>query len=98
MNYNFEWDPRKAKQNERKQGVTFQRAATVFADPGQISLFDEIHSEAEERWVTIGMDYSGNILVVVHTYDEINTGEVRLRIISARYATSQELQEYEQPH
>ena len=98
MNYSFEWDPRKAKQNERKHGVTFQRAATVFADPDQISLFDEIHSEAEERWVTIGIDYNGNILVVVHTYSEVGIDEVRLRIISARKATTQESLAYEQPH
>ena len=69
-----------------------------FADPDQISLFDEIHSEAEERWVTIGMDYNGNILVVVHTYSEVGIDEVRLRIISARKATTQESLAYEQPH
>lgn len=96
MDYHFEWDPRKAKQNERKHGVTFQRAATVFADPNQISLFDEAHSEIEERWVTIGMDANGNILVVIHTYAEVEVDEVRLRVISARKATIQEIRNYEQ--
>jgi len=96
VDYHFEWDPRKAKQNERKHGVTFQRAATVFADPNQISLFDEAHSEIEERWVTIGMDANGNILVVIHTYAEVEVDEVRLRVISARKATIQEIRNYEQ--
>ena len=70
----------------------------IFADPDQISLFDEAHSETEDRWVTIGADYSGNILVVVHTYNEKISGEVHLRIISAREATSQEISQYEQSH
>lgn len=97
MDYHFEWDPRKAKQNERKHAVTFQRAATVFADPNQISLFDEAHSEIEERWVTIGIDVNGNILVVIHTHTEVDVDEVHLRIISARKATIQEMRNYEQP-
>lgn len=68
----------------------------VFADPNQISLFDEAHSEIEERWVTIGMDANGNILVVIHTYAEVEVDEVRLRVISARKATIQEIRNYEQ--
>jgi uncharacterized DUF497 family protein len=71
MNYYFEWDPRKAGQNVRKHDVTFQRAATVFSDPNLLSLFDEIHSSDEERWVTIGMDHSGNVLIVAHTFEAL---------------------------
>lgn len=97
MDYHFEWEPRKARQNERKHGVTFQRAATVFADLNQISLFDEAHSEIEERWVTIGMDVNGNILVVIHAHTEVYMDEVHLRIISARKETIQEMRNYEQP-
>lgn len=95
MNYYFDWDARKAAQNARKHGVTFQRAATVFTDPNQISLFDESHSEAEERWATIGMDSSGNLLIISHTFVSISADQAILRIISARKATSAETDEYE---
>jgi uncharacterized DUF497 family protein len=96
MNYYFEWDPRKAGQNVRKHDVTFQRAATVFSDLNLVSLFDEVHSRDEERWVTIGMDHSGNILVVVHTLEALGADEAKLRIISARKATPAEIDAYEQ--
>jgi uncharacterized DUF497 family protein len=96
MNYYFEWDPRKAAQNVRKHDVTFQRAATVFSDPNLLSLFDEIHSSDEERWVTIGMDHSGNVLIVAHTFEALGAAEAKLRIISARRATPAEIDAYEQ--
>ena len=96
MNFYFDWDPRKAGQNARKHDVTFPRAATVFTDPNLVSLFDETHSSDEERWVTIGMDHSGNVLVVVHTFEALGAAEAKLRIISARRATVAEIDEYEQ--
>lgn len=96
MNYYFDWDPRKAGQNTRKHDVTFQRAATVFSDPNLLSLFDEIHSQDEERWVTIGMDHSGNVLTVAHTFEAFSAAEAKLRIISARKATLAEIDAYEQ--
>ena len=33
MGLSFEWDPRKAVANEKKHGVAFKEAATVFGDP-----------------------------------------------------------------
>ena len=51
MRYNFEWDLAKAKQNSRKHKVSFERATTVFRDPNQISIFDEDHSNDEDRWI-----------------------------------------------
>ena len=95
MNYYFDWDPRKAGQNARKHDVTFQRAATVFGDPEQVSLFDETHSGDEERGITIGMDRNGVVLVVVHTFQAIGAAEAKLRIISARKATPTEIETYE---
>ena len=61
MQYNFEWDPEKNETNIRKHRVSFQRAATIFRDPNQISVYDEDHSESEDRWATIGMDSSGTL-------------------------------------
>jgi len=54
MQYNFEWDPRRVKASITKHDVSFEQAAEVFLDSLHIVIFDEEHSEAEERWVTIG--------------------------------------------
>lgn len=68
--FHFEWDPAKARQNARKHRVTFERGATVFLDPNALSLFDDQHSEEEERWATLGLDETGVLLVISHTYHE----------------------------
>ena len=78
---NFEWDPNKAAQNIRKHGVSFERAASVFHDPETISLFDSAHSADEERWLTLGLDVQGALLVVSHTWREKDDGSTRCRII-----------------
>jgi len=54
FHYHFEWDPRKARQNLKRHGVAFDRAATIFLDRSALTEFDEAHSEAEERWITLG--------------------------------------------
>jgi uncharacterized DUF497 family protein len=68
--FHFEWDPAKARQNARKHRVTFERGARVFLDPNALSLFDEQHSDKEERWITLGLDQTGALLVISHTYHE----------------------------
>jgi uncharacterized DUF497 family protein len=65
-------DPKKAEANIRKHGVSFLIAATVLRDPLSITAFDEAHSEAEERWITIGLAANGQCMLVVHTWAEIN--------------------------
>ena len=90
MLYNFEWDPEKNKKNIRKHRVSFQRASTVFRDPNQISIYDEEHSENENRWVTIGIDSGGTLRVIVHTFMPVSQTISRIRIISARKATKAE--------
>ena len=95
MRYNFEWDPVKAHVNLRKHGIGFERAADLFLDPLAISIFDEEHSEGEERWVTIGRDKHGKILVIVHTFAEVSADESAVRIISARKASKREVRQYE---
>jgi|SRR5437867_1801066 len=93
--FNFEWDPHKAAVNARKHGVSFERAATVFRDPEALSLFDRAHSQVEDRWVTLGMDAHGQLLVVSHTWRDTGEGAARCRIISARKATKTEARQYD---
>lgn len=93
--YQFEWDPNKARQNNRRHRVTFERAATVFLDPNALSVFDEQHSQDEERWVTLGLDRTGALLVVCHTYREETETSAMIRIISARKAIKNEAKQYE---
>lgn len=94
INYNFEWDPPKAKENLRKHKVSFERAVDVFRDPIAISIFDEEHSQEEERWITLGQDKHGILLVVIHTYEEVGNDQIIIRIISARKANHKEIKQY----
>ena len=88
----FDWDPRKAKSNHAKHGVSFEDASTVFGDPLSLTIVDPSHSRpAEERFVTIGNSFLGNLLLVAHR-DE---GE-DVRIISACKATRRERNDYEE--
>jgi uncharacterized protein len=92
--YRFDWDISKAMANWHKHGVSFKMAATVFRDPLALSRHDAAHSQDEERWVTLGLVETGQLVVVVHTFDEVPE-EARIRIISARYATAHERRQYE---
>jgi len=93
--FQFEWDPYKAKQNLKLHRITFERAATVFLDPSMLSRYDEGHSAEEERWITLGIDRTGSFLVVCHTYHELSETIARVRIISARKATKNETKQYQ---
>lgn len=93
--YHFDWDPAKAAGNRRKHGVGFELAATVFQDPLALSCFDEAHSTVEERWVTLGLAGNGRLLVVVHTFENLDEHNSAVRIISARIATKREQRNYE---
>ncbi|MBR0408746.1 MAG: BrnT family toxin [Clostridia bacterium] len=87
--YTFVWDAEKAELNFKKHGITFQTAARVFDDELRLELPDIKHSDTEERYITIGLVY--NILTVVYC-DRLNetTGNVDIRMISARVATRME--------
>jgi uncharacterized DUF497 family protein len=89
------WDAGKAQSNVTKHGVTFAQAATVLLDPLALTVFDEEHSEAEERWFTLGIASEGKLLAVSHTYRPTGPASARARIISAREATRHERQQYE---
>jgi uncharacterized DUF497 family protein len=95
LNYNFEWDPQKARINLHKHGISFERAATVFIDPAALSVFDEEHSGPEERWITLGIDRSGVPLIVCHTFSEESGQAIQVRIFSARKAAKKEIKQYE---
>ena len=92
----IEWDPRKAEANIRKHGVPFTLAATVLRDPLSVTVFDEEHSDGEERWITIGQAANGQCLLVVHTWTDIDANSAKARIISAREARDTERGEYEE--
>lgn len=94
MHYKFDWDPVKEAANVRKHRLSFRRAATVFRDPNQLSIYDEEHSEGEERWITLGLDSDGVLRIVVHTFRRVDKDMCEIRIISARKATSQEMRQY----
>jgi uncharacterized DUF497 family protein len=87
----FEWDPAKAASNAKKHKVTFEVAKTVFYDDFAVQFFDEEHSDAEERFLLLGMSSDARLLLVCHC--EREGGDV-IRIISARKATETEAQYY----
>ena len=82
-----EWDDNKAELNYKKHGIRFRVAARIFLDDNRIDIYDELHSDYEDRWKVIGK--VRDILAVIYT----ERGE-KYRIISARYATSEEEDEY----
>lgn len=94
MEFNFEWDVKKARTNQKKHGVAFEHAATVFQDPRALSIYDQEHSDEEDRWITLGLAATGQMLVVHHTFEETDKDTVRLRIFSCRKATKRENQQY----
>jgi uncharacterized DUF497 family protein len=94
VQYNFEWNPAKAKENLKKHRIAFERAAQVFNDPFAVSVFDDKHSTDEDRWITLGKDDNDVPLVVVHTFREITEEECTVRVISVRKATKMEMKQY----
>ena len=84
----YEWDETKAQKNRRDHGIDFADAVTVFEDDLALTALDD--ASGEERFVTLGMDAMGRLLVVVYTW----RGD-RIRIISARKATKSERRHYE---
>jgi hypothetical protein len=93
--YRFDWDPAKALANrEHHDGVSFELAATILRDPLAVSVYDEGHSETEDRWITLGEAENRQLLVVVHSFDEIDAENAHVRLISARKATAHERRQY----
>ncbi len=91
----FEWDIHKAQSNLTKHRVSFEEAKTVFNDPLLLTYPDELHSETEDRYISIGCSGQRRTLLVVHTEKEAKK-EVLIRIISSRKATNMERKLYEE--
>ena len=87
----FEWDPQKDLTNQKKHGISFAEASTVFEDVNALVINDPEHSEDEERFVILGFSLQANLLVVCHCY---RASESVIRIISARKATKNESRQY----
>jgi uncharacterized DUF497 family protein len=88
----YEWDETKAAANEKKHGVTFEEACTVFLDPLATTFADPDHSASELRFITFGRSDGDRLLVVAHQ----ELSEERIRIISARALTRREAHDYEE--
>ena len=63
----FEWDQKKARKNEKKHGVSFTEASTVFGDPLELTISDPDHSHEEFRFLSIGRSAFGNLLLASYT-------------------------------
>jgi uncharacterized protein len=87
--FDYEWDPEKARTNQRKHGISFADATVVLEDVQALTIEDDY--PGEQRFITIGKDAFGRILVVVYTFRGLT-----IRIISARRGTSVERQQYEE--
>jgi len=91
----FDWNPAKNKSNIKKHGVNFEEAETVFQDEMALELFDDEHSEDEDRYIIIGISSKTRELMVCHCYRD--NGDV-IRIFSARRATKNEIALYERSY
>jgi len=85
------WDEDKNLENKRKHNISFEEAKTVFYDPNGILIDDPDHSEAEDRFIILGLSKTLHLLVVCHCYRE---NDETIRIITARKATKTEARYY----
>ena len=91
----YEWDKGKNLANIKKHGISFKMAASAFLDTYSVIDDDLLHSQLEDRFVLIGLSKTHELLVVCHCYRIKKEKEV-VRIISARQATEQEKEYYEE--
>jgi len=87
----FSWDDRKDKANQKKHGISFDEAQTVFFDDNAFEFYDPDHFENENRFIMLGLSYRLRVLVVCHC---LRDNDSEIRIISARKATKKEQKVY----
>ena len=87
----FEWNNRKASENKRKHGVSFEEAKSAFLDENARLISDPEHSNEEDRFILLGLSIQLRLLVVCHCYRK---DEDVIRIISARKADRSERNQY----
>ena len=85
----YEWDPEKNRTNRKKHGVDFSDAVSALEDDDALTMQDEDFDE-EDRFITLGVDALGRLLVIAYTWRDEN-----IRVISARRATGREQSAYE---
>jgi len=90
----FEWDEEKNIKNKLHHNVSFEEAITIFEDINVVTIYDEKHSEDEERFIAIGFDFKARNLTVCHCYR--GKDKDIIRIISARKATRHEIEVYKE--
>jgi len=87
----FIWDENKNKANQKKHGISFDEAKTVFFDENAVEFQDPDHSKEEDRFILLGFSFKLRMLVVCYCYRE---NDAVIRIISARKATNKERLNY----
>jgi len=87
----FTWEPKKARTNLDKHGVSFEEARSVFYDEYAVEFYDDTHSEWEDRFLLLGLSSRLRLLLVCHCHRE---AEGVIRIVSARKATPAESKHY----
>ena len=87
----FDWDKEKSALNQKKHGISFEEAQTVFLDENALMIHDPDHSDDEDRFILLGLSAKFRVLVVCHCYRK---GDEVIRIISARKATRSEQRRY----
>ena len=88
----FEWDAAKAASNQKKHGVSFEEAQSVFYDEFAVQFFDEDNSASEDRFLMLGFSDKARLLMVCHCERDQGT---TIRMISARKATQSESKFYQ---
>ena len=91
MKPGFEWDRHKAKANLEKHKISFEEATTIFTDPLLLTFPDPLHSDEEERHLSIGTSVRGRVLIVTHV-----DRQSKIRLVSCRKATASERNRYEE--
>jgi uncharacterized DUF497 family protein len=91
MKVRFEWNLKKEKINQRKHGVSFKEAQSVFLDDEALLIPDPDHSLDEDRFVLLGLSQKIRLVLVCHWYRE---NDLVIRLISARKADRDETKVY----
>lgn len=87
--FKIQYDKSKNAANKLKhKGISLAEAEPVLHDERALTLEDNDHDE--QRWISLGLDAKGRVLVVAYSYRKVNV----VRIISARLATPSERRAY----
>jgi hypothetical protein len=87
----FTWDAIKDRANQKKHGVSFEEAKSVFYDDNARLIRDPDHSDEEDRFILLGISSKLHVLLVCHCY---RSNDRIIRIISARKASKHERKQY----